>query len=165
MPDECLSIDDPPVRRRLEAARGYCELGLPRLAWEEIRPLRSTLGNCSEVIELELVILMHEKRWTEGLKTAERLREKLAAHPAGWLQAAFCLHELGRTRDALECLGTAPASVRQAALFHYNCACYHAVLGQTDRALDALKRAFEIDPDYRKNAREDPDLVSLREMF
>ena len=165
MSEETTSIDDPPVRRRLDAARGYCELGLPRLAWQELNPLRQTHGERSEVIELELMILMHEKRWVEAIKAAQQLREQLPAHPAGWMQAAFCLHELGRTRDAFDCLTGGPGSLRQTALYHYNCACYLAVLGQSEKALAALKRAFEIDPEFRKSARHDPDLVSLRDQI
>jgi tetratricopeptide (TPR) repeat protein len=161
MSDKIPSLDDPQVRRHFEAARGYCELGLPQLARDEIEPFRATLGQSTELIEIELMILLQEKKWTDGLLTAQRLRKSLPAHPAGWLQAAFCLHELGRTNEALECLVDGPRSLRREALFHYNCACYLARLGQPDEALTSLKRALQIDPAYKKAAKSDPDLESL----
>jgi tetratricopeptide (TPR) repeat protein len=112
-----------------------------------------------------LMILLQERKWNEGLTTAQRLRQALPAHPAGWLQAAFCFHELGRTREALECLNDGPSSLRREALFHYNCACYLATLGQADDALASLKRALQIDPEYKKIAKSDPDLATLRDRF
>jgi hypothetical protein len=37
-------------------------------------------------------------------------------------------------------------------------ACYFSQTGQTDTAKDYLKKAFEIDPNWRKAAFEDEDL-------
>jgi len=157
--------DDPAVRRRLEAARGYCELGLPALAWEEIAPLRRPLGHLSSLMETELMILLMEKRWIEGLALALRLQRQHPDQPAGWLQASFCLHELGRTREALERLVSGPRVLRSVALFHYNRGCYLARLGNLHDAMASLRRAFEMDADYLQSAREDPDLAALRDQL
>jgi len=163
--DAPLHPDDPIVRRRLEAARGYCELGLPALAWEEINPLRQPLGQLGDVIETELMILMMERRWIEALALALRLQNLHPSQPAGWLQASFCLHELGRTREALERLVSGPRALRQVPLFHYNTGCYLARLGKLRDAMAALRRAFEMDAEFRENARSDPDLISLRDQL
>ena len=163
--DDVPSIDDPRVRRRLDAARGYCELHLPSLAWEEIGPLRKALGHTAELLETELMILMLEKQWKDALTLAVRMQMSLPEHPAGWLQAAFCLHEMGRTREALEKLVSGPRGLRKVALFHYNCGCYLTVLGQLRDAMTSLRRAFEMDGAFRENARNDPDLVPLRDQL
>ncbi len=163
--DAPLHPEDPAVRRRLEAARGYCELGLPALAWEEIEPLRTPLGDLGDLIETELMILMMERRWIEALALALRLQRLHPSQPAGWLQASFCLHELGRTREALERLVSGPRALREVPLFHYNAGCYLARLGKLQDAMAALRRAFEMDADYRENARTDPDLISLRDQI
>lgn len=157
--------DDPIVRRRLEAARGYCELNLPELAWEELAPVRETLRYVPEVIETELMILMQEKRWMEAYALAEEMQKRLPHHPAGWLQAAFCLHEVGRTREALERLMAGPRSLREEPLFHYNCGCYLAVLGHLEEARKSLQRAFAMNAAFRDTARTDPDLVALRDLL
>ena len=163
--DTPMPPEDAVVRRRLEAARGYCELSLPELAWEEIAPLRQTCGHLGEVIETELMILMMEKRWIEALALALRLQRLHPSQPAGWLQASFCLHELGRTREALDRLVSGPRALREVPLFHYNTGCYLARLGKLRDAMAALRRAFEMDADYRENARTDPDLTALRDQL
>jgi tetratricopeptide (TPR) repeat protein len=111
------------------------------------------------------MILMMEKRWIEGLALALRLQRQHPSQPAGWLQASFCLHELGRTREALEQLVSGPRALREVPLFHYNTGCYLARLGKLHDAMAALRRAFEMDADYRENARTDPDLVALRDQL
>jgi hypothetical protein len=45
----------------------------------------------------------------------------------------------------------------------YNLACAHAVAGRLDRARPLLKTAFELRPDLAEFAKQDPDLVELRE--
>lgn len=157
--------DDPQVRRRLDAARGYCELNLPDLAWDELEPLRGPLGHVPEVIETELMLLMQQRRWTEAYALARQMQERLPGHPAGWLQASFCLHETGRTREALERLVSGPRSLRDEPLFHYNCGCYLAVLGHLEEARQALLRAFKMNAEFRENARTDPDLIALRDLL
>lgn len=157
------SPDDPAVRRRLEAARGYCELHLPDLAWEEIAPLRKPLANAPELMEAELMILMIEKRWIEALALSLRLQRRCPDQPAGWLQASFCLHEMGRTREALERLVSAPKALRKVPLFHYNTGCYLAVLGQLREAMTALRKSFEMDEEFRDCAKSDPDLIAIRD--
>ncbi len=155
-------FDDPQIRRRLDAARGYCELSLPKLAWEEIEPLVGEFEDVREVIEVELMVVMQLHDWPRALDIAQRLREHHPQHPAGWLQTAYCLHELRRTQEALEVLTSSPRALRKEPLFHYNCACYFAVLQQPREALAALRRAIELAPDFRAHALRDPDLADLR---
>jgi len=45
----------------------------------------------------------------------------------------------------------------------YNLACAHAVAGRLDRARGALRDAFKLRPDLAEYAREDSDLVALRD--
>jgi hypothetical protein len=45
----------------------------------------------------------------------------------------------------------------------YNLACAHAVAGRLDRARPLLRVAFGLRPDLAEFAREDPDLVALRD--
>ena len=46
---------------------------------------------------------------------------------------------------------------------HYRLACCHALLGDHDRALDALDRAFDLGYRHTEQARADPDLAALRD--
>lgn len=165
MSEEDLSIRSPQVQRRLEAARGYCELDLPHLAREEIEPLRGRFAGSPEFLELEMTISMQEQLWEQAFRHASGLREKLPAHPAGWLQGAYCLHEMRRTPEALQWLQEAPPRLRQEAIYHYNLACYLAVLARPEEALASLRKALKMDPAFLKSARSDPDLLSLQGRF
>jgi tetratricopeptide (TPR) repeat protein len=45
----------------------------------------------------------------------------------------------------------------------FNLACAYALTGKKQEALDHLRRAVELDPEFRDNARTDSDLDSIRE--
>jgi hypothetical protein len=72
---------------------------------------------------------------------------------------------MGHTEDARERLLAGPAELRSHAIYHYNLACYDAVLGHPERALQSLRRSFLLDAKFRDFARIDPDLESLRELM
>jgi hypothetical protein len=46
---------------------------------------------------------------------------------------------------------------------HYNVGCMHALLGNPKQAVAYVTRAIAIEPTYRKVARKDPDLASVRD--
>ena len=52
---------------------------------------------------------------------------------------------------------------RELNLAYYNLACYHALLGRKQEAMDYLTTALENDESLREWAREDPDLDLLRD--
>ena len=151
------------IHRHIAAAQGYIELGLHAEASAELSALPVSAHARVEVIELNVLCLMAEKRWEDAFALAARLCEQEPAEPGGFIHAAFCLHELGRTAEALDFLGRGPAALRTKPVYYYNMGCYHAKLGQMDKALRYLKQAFEMDESLRRYARKDPDLAALRE--
>ncbi len=46
---------------------------------------------------------------------------------------------------------------------HYNVGCMHALIGNHEQAVAAVTKAIALDPKYRKVARRDPDLESVRD--
>jgi len=46
---------------------------------------------------------------------------------------------------------------------HYNVGCMHALLGNRQQAVAAVTKALSLNPEYRKIARRDPDLESVRD--
>jgi tetratricopeptide (TPR) repeat protein len=89
------------------------------------------------------------------------------AAPFGWIHRSYALHELKRTREALDQL--LPAAVRfpEDATLRYNLACYECVLGNLELAKQRLFEAFKIAAtdqcleEYRSTASEDSDLKPL----
>jgi tetratricopeptide (TPR) repeat protein len=154
-----------PEERHISAAQGYLELGLYEEARAEINELQESCNERSDVVELNVLCCMGERLWEQALQYAQRLCELEPERPGGFIHAAYCLHELGRTEAALASLQAGPASLRRKAVFYYNLACYNTRLGRIEEALLLLRQAFERDPALRMTARNDPDLATLREQL
>jgi predicted Zn-dependent protease len=152
-----------PHERSIMAAQGYLELGMFRDVWREIQELPAALRDTAEVLELSTLSLMGERRWDEALERARRLREKRPVEPSGFIHEAYCLHELGRTREALETLLNGPPSLREKPVYFYNAACYRARLGELEGAVKLLGLAFKMDGSLRRSAKHDPDLAALKD--
>jgi tetratricopeptide (TPR) repeat protein len=150
------------AERRIIAAQGYVELGLLDEAQEELAPLPQEVHDRVDVIEITLLCLMGRQRWAEALTLATKLCAQESAEPGGYIHAAFCLHELGRTTEAVDVLSRGPVTLSTKPVYYYNMGCYHARLGLHDKALAYLDRAFEMDGELRKHARKDRDLDCLR---
>ncbi len=151
------------LNRRIAAAQGYVELGLHAEAREELAALPVAAHGRVDVIEITLLCLMGERRWEEAFALAAKLCQQEPSEPGGFIHAAFCLHEMNRTAEALDFLGRGPASLRTKPEYFYNMGCYHAKLVEVDKALRYLRQAFDLDPSLRRFARKDADLAALRE--
>lgn len=150
------------TERRIIAAQGYVELGLFAEARDELSVLPEILHERTDVIEVTVLCLMGEHRWEEALAFARRLCVTEPEEPGGFIHAAYCLHEMGRTREAVDVLVRGPASLQGKAVFFYNMGCYRARLGEMDAAVEMLQKAFSKDESLRRSARRDPDLDALR---
>lgn len=151
--------------RRITAAQGYVELGLHEEARAELSRLPPSLRERADVLEISVLCLMHDHGWAEALVAAQKLCALEPDEPGGYIHTAFCLHELGRTTEALDVLARGPATLRTKPVYYYNLGCYLARLGQEEKALQLLKQSFEMDGDLRRDARHDPDLLSLRQQL
>jgi hypothetical protein len=153
----------PPHERAIQAAEGYLELRMFSEVWRELRSLPAEHLSSSKVLTIFLHSLMGEKRWEDALTVARRLRAACPDESDGFMHEAFCLHELGQTREALALLQDGPPSLQQHSLFFYNSACYHAQLLEFDEALSLLRKAFTMDASLKKIAQRDPDLAAIKE--
>jgi len=151
------------LERQLLAAQGYSELGMPAEALEELDALGPEFAEHPEVLNARLYVLLKARRWEDGLAAALRLCRAEPKRTSGFIHAAFCLHELGRTPEAKQILLSGPPDLDREATYHYNLGCYDAVLGNPDEARRHLLRSFQIDRKFRAIAKLDPDLESLRD--
>ena len=148
--------------RALLAAQGYSELALHDDALAQLDSLPEDAAKNPSVMELRAVVLMQAKRWKPALAVSRELCGLEPAQTSGFIHAAFCLHELGRTDEARECLLTGPDALRAEPTFHYNLACYECALGHLDLARMHLDKSFTLDKKMRDFAKSDPDLAALR---
>lgn len=153
---------EPNPEHALRAAQGYTELGMPEDALLEIASLPPEWQEKPEAITLRLFGLMATKRWREALDTAFQLCAVAPDNHTGYIHAAFCLHELGRTSEARELLIKGPSSLQSEPVYHYNLACYEARLGNDAAAWAHLERSFRMDRKFKEFAKYDPDLATLR---
>lgn len=149
--------------RTLLAAQGYCELGMYDDALGELDTLPEELSQHSSVVELRTVTLMQAKRWKQALTASRALCRLAPDKTIGFIHAAFCLHELGRTDEARDMLLSGPDLLHAEPTFHYNLACYECALGNLDLARLHLEKSFELDKKFKDFAKSDPDLAALRE--
>ena len=149
--------------RTLLAAQGYSELGMFDDALVELDSLPKEAGRHATVIELRTVILMQAKRWKPALAASQDLCRVEPTKTEGFIHAAFCLHELGRTLEARDMLLSGPDALHSEPTFHYNLACYECALGHLDLARMHLDKSIELDKKMRDFARTDPDLAALHE--
>ncbi|MEN3942839.1 hypothetical protein WJU23_16185 [Prosthecobacter sp. SYSU 5D2] len=151
--------------RRILAAQGYVELGLHEEARAELAHLPLHAADRVDVIELTVLCHMGDQRWAEALVLTQKLCELEPEEPGGFIHAAYCLHELGHTTEALDLLARGPVTLRTKPVYYYNLGCYLACLGQDEKALNLLKQSFEMDGSLRSHARKDPDLDRLRPLL
>ena len=148
--------------RTLLAAQGYSELAMFDDALAELDALPADTLQHTTVVELRTVILMQAKRWKTALNAARSLCRAAPEKTSGFLNAAFCLHELGRTTAARDMLIAGPEALHIEPTFHYNLACYECALGNLSLARLHLDKSCQLDKKFRDLARADPDLAALR---
>ncbi len=145
----------------INAAQGLLELGMITEALAELDRLPEADRVREEAVQLRVYILMRAGRWDQALEACEVLRTSLPDSTLGYIHGAFCLHELGRTEEALRLLREGPASLLREPVYFYNLGCYHAVLGNPEEAENCLRMSFNMDEKFREIARYDPDLESV----
>ncbi|MEA3207527.1 MAG: hypothetical protein QOE70_584 [Chthoniobacter sp.] len=148
--------------RTLLAAQGYSELSMFEDAIAELDTLPEETATHAIVVELRTVILMQARRWKTALTVARVLCRTEPEKTSGFIHAAFCLHEIGRTAEAREVLLNGPSTLHTEPTFHYNLACYECALGNLDLARMHLEKSIQLDRKFRDFARHDPDLAPLR---
>jgi predicted Zn-dependent protease len=149
--------------RTLLAAQGYSELGMFEDALAELNSLPEEFSTNFTVLELRIGVLMQAKRWKTALTASRDLCRLDGENTTGYIHAAFCLHELGKTAEARDILLEGPTALHAVPTFHYNLACYECALGHLDLARMHLEKSFELDKKLREFARSDPDLAPLWE--
>ncbi len=149
--------------RTLLAAQGYCELGMFDDALDELESLPAEVMQHSAVVELRTVVLMQARRWKLALTSSRSLCRLTPDKSTGFIHAAFCLHELGRTDEARDTLLSGPDALHTEPTYHYNLACYECALGNIELARLHLEKSISLDKKFKDFAKSDPDLAALRE--
>jgi predicted Zn-dependent protease len=147
----------------IRAAEGYCELGMLDDALAQLGELTPDQQERLEAIRLRIDILLRKQEWQPALELSLRMCVLYKKENYGFIHAAFCLHEMGRTHDAKQTLLDGPAALLEEAVYYYNLACYEAELGNLEQAKAYLRSSFQLDRSLRDLAKNDPDLTLIRD--
>lgn len=152
-----------PIRRRLEYARGYIELGLLVEAASELDAIDEHYQGEVDVLEVRVDLYMELKQWELVIGTAQFVCEARLESERSWIAWAYALRELQRIEEAREVLLRAESHHGQTCgVLHYNLACYYCLLGDFPEAERRLARALAMDENWRTVALDDPDLRAMR---
>lgn len=149
----------------LEKVRGYLDLGMVEEAAREIEKLPAHRRGTPEAQEMRISVQLDKGGLNDALALCEILCDLAPENHAGFLQGAYCLHEMGRTEDAINHLQSGPESLRDEPMYFYNLGCYELAMGRDEAAMTWLEKSIEMDPYNKKAALSDPDLESVRHFF
>ncbi len=144
-------------------AEGYSELGMFDEALAQLDQLNTEDHDRFEILRMRVDILLRKKDWKDALELSLLFCDANPNQPFGFVHAAFCLHELGRTSEAKQTLLEGPAALLDEPVYYYNLACYDTVLGNLEQAKVYLRASFRLDKSFQQLAKKDPDLKPIRD--
>jgi len=98
----------------------------------------------------------------DSLRVTERYLQLYPDDARAVSLGAGTLHGLGDHARALEWAHRALSMAPEEAAILYNVACAYALLGETDKSLDCLEKAFRQGYSHKAWTGRDPDLLSIR---
>ena len=128
------------------------------LALEEIKPEDQKR---KEVLGARVDLYMAAKKWDMAAAVASHL-VKVAPEEAGWwTNLAYAKRRCEGIESAEAILLRARELHHDNAMIEFNLACYASVAGRFEEAKERLKRAVELDKQFKKLAIDDEDLRAL----
>jgi predicted Zn-dependent protease len=150
-------------QRQLEAAEGWLELGDWLEANEELERITPQMRAHPYVLRVRWGVYAKAKKWEMAAEIARAISTMLPDNSWGWIQWAYSLHALKRTKEAWGVLIPVVDRFSDEYLMRYNLACYCCQLGNLKEALQCLGKAIDLagKKDIRVMALDDPDLEPL----
>jgi tetratricopeptide (TPR) repeat protein len=149
--------------QKILTAEGFAELGMYDDALAELDELGPDEQDVLEALRMRVEIILRKRDWKTALRLSLRACQLYPSESPGFIHAAFCLHELGRTEEAKGTLLDGPAKLLDEPVYYYNLGCYDAVLGNLNEAKAYLRASFRLDKSFRDLAKNDPDLERIRD--
>src|SRR5882762_7202246 len=87
-------------QRHLDAAEGWLELGNGLEANEELEQITPTMRAHPLVLRVRWGVYDRAEKWEMCVEIARTMTEMLPTNSWGWIQWAYSLHELKRTKEA-----------------------------------------------------------------
>ena len=108
------------VEIQLNATKGFLLGGMLQDAWDQLEEIEPRLRATKEVLELRVKILMAMEKWELALEIANALCRSFPDSVTACIEAANCLHALGKTEEAIKKMLSGPAEKWGSALWHFD---------------------------------------------
>jgi len=150
-----------PDLQHCQAAAGYVELGMFLEANTELDKIDPFNRAAPEVLALRIAIYRGLENWELMQEIARRLTDFQPDDIQWTISLAYATRRADSIQAAKEILLNAESKFPKEAAIKYNLACYFCQTGDIKTAKNYLKKAFEIDLNWRVAALEDADLQPI----
>ena len=158
-----MNYDAPRALQRLvDKVDGWLELRCPERALSLVGPLLADPAARACGLSLQVRAQARLGAFDDALASLDALR---SLHPDdAWvdLTEAWCRRRIDDLPGAIRCVEQLLARNHKHDVAHFNLACYLALSGARDRAIDALSVACGLNPGHRVTALDEPDFDGLR---
>ena len=152
---------EPPDQQYWIAAVGYVELGMFQEANDQLENIDPFNRAAPEVLAVRIAVYHGLKKWELMQEIAKRLAEFQPDDIQWTISLAYATRRADSIQAAKEILLNAESKFPKEPIIKYNLACYCCQLGESEKAKNYLKKAFEIDSTWILRALEDEDLRPL----
>jgi tetratricopeptide (TPR) repeat protein len=150
-----------PDRQHCQAAAGYVELGMFLEANAELDEIDPFNRAAPEVLAVRIAIYRGLGKWELMKEIAKRLADFQPNEVRWTISLAYATRRADSIQAAKEVLLNAEPKFPKEAAIKYNLGCYFCQTGDIHNAKNYLKKAFEIDLNWRMAALDDEDLKPL----
>ena len=146
----------------VDQADGWLELRCPERALELLSPLLAEPAARHAGLVLRIRALSRLGDYRTALRDLDELHQTGTVDDWVDLTEAWCRRRIDDLPGAIRCTERLVARNQRSDIGHFNLACYLALTGERDRAIDALSLACGLNAECRDFARDEPDFDGLR---
>jgi tetratricopeptide (TPR) repeat protein len=150
------------LRRTIEEAEGYMELGLVEHALRSLQRRGALVHGNGRACYLLGETLRELARYEDALLPLQRSADLIPDDIHVFLALGWCYKRTGQLAKAIDALERAVAVDPGEPILHYNLACYWSLARNSRLALGYLSRALDLDSNFRELVPDEPDFNALR---
>ena len=150
------------LQRLVDQVDGWLDLRCPERALQLLDPLLADPAGRGIGLELRVRANARLGDYPAALQDLAELRGMASDQDWVDLTEAWCRRRNGDLPGAVRCAQQLVSRNHRSDIGHFNLACYLALSGQAERAIDALSLACGLNPECRDFARDEQDFDSLR---
>ena len=150
------------LERLVDEVDGWLELRCPERALPLLEPLLADPAARAFGLSCRIRAFARMARFDDALRDLADLRSLYPEDDWIDLTEAWCRRRAHDLDGAIRCIRQLLERNHRHDVAHFNLACYFALAGRNNEAVDELSLACGLNPDHRVFALDEPDLDGLR---